>query len=275
MFKKISNSLLSPKEVAKYYHESFWKTSLMFIILLVIMMAPTVAILSTSNFLTYEAKEELKTAFLKEEVPFKIENGNVKHINGNSDEVYINSKFGQYKIVFTEKIENYQASLETVSIILCNDGVYAKLGATSHKFVKFSDYEYFKNIDLSNPELFKELTFWNNVFNVLEEQIKDNKPTYVIVYSIFYTFYGVFNLGFVCLMVAVFAKMRVMQALKFWDLLKISVYSLTPFVICSVFSSLLGMGLLIYVGYIISAIYSLITIGEVLKNTYSVRREGE
>ena len=45
--------------------------------------------------------------------------------------------------------------------------------------------------------------------------------------------------------------------------------------ICSVFSSLFNLGFLIYIGYLLSAIYNIITVNEVLKNTYSVRREGE
>ena len=87
-----------------------------------------------------------------------------------------------------------------------------------------------------------------------------------------YSFIWMFVLA---LIVTMFSKFRVMGALKFWDLYKISIYSLTPFVVCSVFSSLLGVGALIYVGYIVSAIFNGITTNEVLKNTYSVRREGE
>ena len=63
-----------------------------------------------------------------------------------------------------------------------------------------------------------------------------------------------------------FSKFRILGALKFWDLFKIAIYSLTPFVVCSVFSSLFNVGALIYIGYIISAIYNSITINEVLKN---------
>ena len=86
MFKRFSNSLLSPKEVAKYYHEPFIKTFVLLLILVVLFMVPIVLNLLTSNFLTYQNKEDIKSAFKKEVVPFKIEDGIVKNINGKNPE---------------------------------------------------------------------------------------------------------------------------------------------------------------------------------------------
>lgn len=275
MFKRLSNSLTSPKEVAKYYHESFWKSLIIFLILLVLIMVPIVVNLLTTDFLTYQTKEDLKAAFYKEEIPFKIENGIVKNVNGEEKEVYINNNFYQYKIVITEKLENYVSGIDGIAIVICDDGVYGKVAMASQNFIKFSDYEYFKNVDLSNPSTLKDFDFWNNTFSVIEKLSNESKPMYVIIYSIYYVFYWIVWLSVFCLIISMFSKMRVFGALKYWDLFKISFYSLTPFVICSIFSSLFNLGFLIYVGYLLSAIYNIITVNEVLKNTYSVRREGE
>ncbi len=275
MFKRFSNSLLSPKEVAKYYHEPFIKTFVLLLILVVLFMVPIVLNLLTSNFLTYQNKEDIKSAFKKEVVPFKIEDGIVKNINGDHEEVYINTNYSLYKIVFTEDIENYQASMDSIVIVICNDGVYGKMAIAHKQFFNFSDSEYFKNLDFSNPELFEDFNFWNNTFSVIQTLIDESKVVYITLYSCYYIIYSFVWLFVLALIVTMFTKFRVMGALKFWDLYKISIYSLTPFVVCSVFSSLLGAGILIYVGYIVSAIYNGITVNEVLKNTYSVRREGE
>ncbi len=275
MFKRLSNSLLSPKEVAKYYHEPFIKTFVLLLILVVLFMVPIVLNLTTSNFLTYQNKEEIKAAFLKEEVPFKIEDGILKNVNGDSEKVYINSNYSLYKIVFTENIDNYQWSMDSILIVFCNDGVYGKMAIASKQFFKFSDSEYFKNLDFSNPDIFQDFDFWNNTFSVIQKLIDDSKVVYIAIYTCYYIIYSFIWLFVLALIVTMFSKFRIMGALKFWDLYKISIYSLTPFVICSVFSSLFGVGLLIYVGYIVSAIYNGITVNEVLKNTYSVRREGE
>ena len=275
MFKRLSNSLTSPKEVAKYYHESFWKSLIIFLMMLILLMVPTVVTLLTTNFLTYQTKEDLKASFNKAEIPFKIENGIVKNVNGDKEEVYINTSFYEYKIVITEKLENYTGTMDSIAIVICDDGVYGKLALASQNFVKFSDYEYFNNIDLSDQKTLKDFEFWNNVFSVIEKITEESKPMYVIVYSVYYLLYWFIWLNVFCLIISMFCKMRVFGALKFWDLYKISYYSLAPFVICSIFSSLFNIGLLIYVGYIVSAIYNLITVSEVLKNTYSVRREGE
>ena len=103
----------------------------------------------------------------------------------------------------------------------------------------------------------------------------DTKLGYIIFLTVYYFIYWFVWLLIFCLVISLFSKMRVFGALKYWGLYKISIYSLTPFVICSVFSSLFNLGILIYVGYFLSAIYNIITVNEVLKNTYSVRREGE
>ena len=80
---------------------------------------------------------------------------------------------------------------------------------------------------------------------------------------------------FFALITAFFSKMRTANFLKYWDLLKLSVYGLSPFIVCAVFATLFNIGVLLYVGFIVSAIVNTITVNEVLKNFYGVRKEGE
>ena len=67
--------------------------------------------------------------------------------------------------------------------------------------------------------------------------------------------------------------MRYGNVLKFSGLFKVSIYNLTPFVFCTIFGSLFGMQLLVYVGYVVSAVYSLISTSKILENMYNTRKE--
>lgn len=275
MFRKFSNSLVSPKEIAKYYHEPFWKSFLFFIIMILFIMIPTVLNLSTDSFLSDSMKKQIKSAFYNEEIPFVIEDGTLKNVNNDHEYKYINKNFSVYHIVFTEEIGNYETQMDTIVVLLSKDGVYLKLATMAEKVFDYTDYEYFKNIDFTNKDLFNDISFWDNVFNVIESSMDEGRVAYVIVYSIYYIFYWVFYIAIFCLLITLFSKMRTMNYLRFWDLFKVSVYSLSPFIICAVLSTLFNLGLLMYIGYLLSAIYNVITVNEILKKLYITRKEGE
>lgn len=277
MFKKFSNSLLSPKEVAKYYDESFGKTILYILILVFFIMIPVVLTLSTSDILNKNMENQIQKAFTNEEIPFIIEDGTLKNVNNDANYVYTNSSIASVKIIITENIENAVAPLDGIAIVLTKDGVYQKVAfiTVANQIITYNDFDYLKKLDLSNPNIYSELSFWDNIFSIVGAILNEAKPLYVIVNSIYNLFYWVGMIVFFVLIISFFAKMRIRSYLSFWSLFKISFYSMTPFIICLVFSILFNITILIYIGYLISAIYNVITINEVLKRVYLTRNEGE
>ena len=76
------------------------------------------------------------------------------------------------------------------------------------------------------------------------------------------------------LIIALFSKFKVSGYIKFRDLFKIAVYSLTPLVFCIFFANFLGIKFLLYLGYILAAIFNSITVNEILKNILMIKKEG-
>lgn len=275
MFKRFSDSLTSPKLVSKYYRDSFWRTLFYYLLLVVLIMVPTVVNLITSDFLSASTKKEIRKCFIGEEVPFVIEDGILSNIDENSDEIYINNSFGSFSFVFTENEQDYSPDIDRIAIVFGKEGVYLNLSVSNIKLFKYQNYEYLNNIDFSDPSLFSDVDFWDHMFYLTELFIEDAKPTFVTLYSIYYVMYWFVWLLIFCLIISFLSKFRTMNLVSFGKIFKLSIYSLTPFVVCMVLSSLFGIGLLMYIGYGLSAIYNMKTINQLIKDLYEVRKEGE
>lgn len=274
MFKKLSNSLLSPKEVSKYYGESFGKTFLFFIILLLLLMVVTVVNIATTSALSENLKKEIKKSFLKEEISFVIENGTLSNINNDSEYVYTNKLMDTIYISMTEDVSKVETPLNGYSIVFGKDGVYIAM-PLQYKIFDYKDYEYLKNIDFSDPELFSNIKFWDNIFSITGSVLNEYKPMFLVVNTLYYFIYWTGWMLMLVLIVSIFTKMRTSTFLSFGSIFKVSIYNLAPFVVCLIFATLFDLGFLMYVGSIISMVYNMITINEVLKRLYLNRNEGE
>ncbi len=275
MFKKLSNSLLSPKEVSKYYGESFGKSLLFMLVLLFFIMIPSCLSLIINDPLNAEARKQIKKIFSNEEIPFIIEDGALKHIEGNTDYVYTNKGMETIYVVVTENIDNATAPLNGMAIVLAKDGVYLNVAVAGEKLFDYNKYEYLKNLDLSDNSIYTNINFWDSIFSIVDSILDEMKPTYVIANTIYYIFYWTWMIIFFALILTVFAKFKTGSYLKFFNIFKVTIYNLTPFIICIVFATLFNLTLLLYLGYILSGIYSIITINETLKRLYLTRNEGE
>ena len=134
MLKRLSNGLLSPRETAKYYSESFGKTILYFIILIVLITIPTIVSLVTADIVPNSLKNDLKEAFLGEKIPFVIEDGVLVNIDDDETYVYLNENLETFNIQVTENIDNAKMNLEKMSIVLATDGVYIKYSVKEFRF---------------------------------------------------------------------------------------------------------------------------------------------
>ena len=274
MLKRLSNSLLSPKEVAKYYGESFGKSLLFLIILLFFLMVVTFVNLFTTNALTEDLKKEIKKSFLKEEIAFVINDGVLSNINNNSDYVYTNKLSETIYIVMTEDITKASSPLNGYSIVFSKDGVYIKL-PMEYKIFEYTEYEYLKNIDFSNPDLLSDIKFWDNIFSITGSVLSEYKTTFLVVNMLYYLIYWTGWMFMIVLVVSFFTKMITSTYLSFGSIFKVTIYNLAPLTVCLIFGTLFNLGFLFYVGSILSMVYNFITINEVLKRLYLNRNEGE
>ena len=275
MLKRLSNGLLSPRETAKYYSESFGKAILYFIILIVFITIPTIVSLVTADIVPNSLKNDLKEAFLGEKIPFVIEDGVLVNIDDNETYVYLNENLETFDIQVTENIDNAKMNLEKMSIVLATDGVYIKYSVMSEKLFEYSKYEYLKNLDLSDVDQLRGNAFWNNIFDILYQELHSIRWFTITVNAINNILYSIMLMLAFTFIVTLFSKFRTGGYLKFFGIFKVTIYNLTPFIFCLIFSILFNLHFLTYIGYIISAIYNLITISEILKRLYLNRNEGE
>lgn len=275
MLKRLSNGLLSPRETAKYYSESFGKAILYFIILIVLITIPTIVSLVTADIVPNSLKNDLKEAFLGEKIPFVIEDGVLVNIDDNETYVYLNENLETFDIQVTENIDNAKMNLEKMSIVLATDGVYIKYSVMSEKLFEYSKYEYLKNLDLSDVDQLRGNAFWNNIFDILYQELHSIRWFTITVNAINNILYSIMLMLAFTFIITLFSKFRTGGYLKFFGIFKVTIYNLTPFIFCLIFSILFNLHFLTYIGYIISAIYNLITISEILKRLYLNRNEGE
>lgn len=275
MLKRLSNGLLSPRETAKYYSESFGKAILYFIILIVFITIPTIVSLVTADIVPNSLKNDLKEAFLGEKIPFVIEDGVLVNIDDDETYVYLNENLETFDIQVTENIDNAKMNLEKMSIVLATDGVYIKYSVMSEKLFEYSKYEYLKNLDLSDVDQLRGNAFWNNIFDILYQELHSIRWFTITVNAINNILYSIMLMLAFTFIITLFSKFRTGGYLKFFGIFKVTIYNLTPIIFCLIFSILFNLHFLTYIGYIISAIYNLITISEILKRLYLNRNEGE
>lgn len=275
MFKRLSNGLLSPKECANYYYENFGKTLLYLLLLVILMLVPVVLSVSTSQLITDSGETEIRNSFINENIPFTIEKGELKNSDGDNTFVYQNKNLTGITFYITENVNNVTSEFDELSIVLAKDKVYIKVSTLAIPIISYTEYDYLTNLDLSDQQLINSFKFWDNIFYIMNNEYNKARPMFVILSTIIYFFYWLAWLCVFAFVLAIFGKMKYGNVIKFSGLFKLSIYNLTPFVFCSLFASLFGMQLLIYLGYLLSAIYSFVAQTKTLENMYNIRNEGK
>lgn len=274
MFRRLSDSLMAPSKIARYYKESFWKTFLFFLFLLLIMMVQNTLALYSSSLLDGNVKKEIRSEFVGEEIPYEIIDGKLVNVNGDVNHYYIKNLSTEMNIIFTEDLSNIDNTTPSLNIIFNQDGVYVSASLIAQKIFEYSEFDYLVNLDFSDPNVIRDISFWDNIFNITEITVNNFKPIYMIIGTISNLIYWFAWLIIFMLIIALFSKFKVSGYIKFRDLFKIAVYSLTPLVFCIFFANFLGIKLLLYLGYILAAIYNSITVNEILKNILMIKKEG-
>lgn len=274
MFRRLSDSLMAPSSIARYYKESFWKTFLFFLFLLLIMMVQNTLALYSSSLLDGNVKKEIRSEFVGEEIPYEIIDGKLVNVNGDVNHYYIKNLSTEMNIIFTEDLSNIDNTTPSLNIIFNQDGVYVSASLIAQKIFEYSEFDYLVNLDFSDPNVIRDISFWDNIFNITEITVNNFKPIYMIIGTISNLIYWFAWLIIFMLIIALFSKFKVSGYIKFRDLFKIAVYSLTPLVFCIFFANFLGIKFLLYLGYILAAIFNSITVNEILKNILMIKKEG-
>lgn len=274
MFRRLSDSLMAPSSIARYYKESFWKTFLFFLFLLLIIMVQNTLALYSSSLLDGNVKKEIRSEFVGEEIPYEIIDGKLVNVNGDVNHYYINNLSTEMNIIFTEDLSNIDNNTPSLNIIFNKDGVYVSASLIAQKIFEYSEFDYLVNLDFSNPNVIRDISFWDNIFNITEITVNNFKPIYMIIGTISNLIYWFAWLIIFMLIIALFSKFKVSGYIKFRDLFKIAIYSLTPLVFCIFFANFLGIKFLLYLGYILAAIFNSITVNEILKNILMIKKEG-
>lgn len=274
MFRRLSDSLMAPSKIARYYKESFWKTFLFFLFLLLIIMVQNTLALYSSSLLDGNVKKEIRSEFVGEEIPYEIIDGKLVNVNGDVNHYYIKNLSTEMNIIFTEDLSNIDNTTPSLNIIFNQDGVYVSATLIAQKIFEYSEFDYLVNLDFSDPNVIRDISFWDNIFNITEITVNNFKPIYMIIGTISNLIYWFAWLIIFMLIIALFSKFKVSGYIKFRDLFKIAVYSLTPLVFCIFFANFLGIKFLLYLGYILAAIFNSITVNEILKNILMIKKEG-
>lgn len=272
MFRRLSNGLLSPKDSSEYYNEKFGKTLLYLLLLVILMLIPIVISVSTSSLVSQNGRKEIRKVFTNEEIPFVIENGQLSNKTSDATYTYVNDSLSGINFYVTEDLKNIDATLTNINIVLGKEEVYVVFSSFAYPVLKYADYAYLNNLDLSDKNIINSLTFWDNIFGIMDNIYDSMRPVIVIVTTIEYFFYWCAWIAILAVILAFFGKMKTGNLLKFSGLFKVSIYNLTPFVFCTIFGNLFGMQLLIYVGYLVSAVYSFISMNKILENMYDTRK---
>lgn len=274
MFKRFSNSLLSPKDVAKYSKDSIWYAILLFFILLIMIMIPTFIGISNITFLNHTVENEIKQVFINESIPYEFDDYVLKAKEGNEADFKKIDLGGNFVVIFTTDISKIKVKSDEISLVFAQDGIYAKYYLYEEVLAHYTNYPYLQSLDLSTPGLFNSVDFWDQIFYIVEEVFNTYKPIFIAVVIIMNTFDWLIYLGFFVLLMSVFCRFRTMGLVKFGTIFKMSIYNVTPVVICMIISELFGFALFSYLGYVIGAIYNIITINQVIKEYYDNRNEG-
>ncbi len=275
MLQKITNGLLSPKRIANYVHESFGKSFLYLLMLVLFLMIPTVTNILVNSTLSSNAQNIIKTAFLQEKIPFFIEDGKLRNKDGNTEAVYVNDNLSGYKIVISENNAASFDSLKSIVIFLNEDSVDIVMAGAVMRLFQYSDYSNLNGLDINGANGFENIEFWNTVFSIVDNQL-DNYFAIRFAINVFYNiFYWIVWLMILACILGLVARMRTLNFLRFGDALKISIYNMTPFVFCAIISEFFNIGIFIYLGYIITFIFNTMTVNEILKQNGKLERRDD
>lgn len=255
LFKRLSTSMFAPREAINFRRDKWYVVMLYFIILLVITIMPLLTIFFQKELITYDVQQQVKNVFSGENIPFTISDKLLVHKTNDNSFVYTKEFENGINVVITTKDELKLEELSSINIVFHHDGVYLQQALFKYKLFLYGDYSSLANIDLAKASEYNNTQFWNEIFTVIEAELKEYRP-FIRLFSILsYLFENALNLIFISLIFAFIQSFGLSRIIKFSELWKICIYLMAPFVMGSVLYLLFSNILLYYAGFFMSATY--------------------
>lgn len=253
IFKRLSDSLFSPKEVLKYKDDRWWQVLIMFLLLIFVFVLPSTISISMKNNLSYNDEVAIKRVISGETIPFQIKNGKLLNDNDNDNYVYQKDIDGYMKIVVTNS-SNVDLGTNLV-ILVTTDGVYLSNQVLRLQLIAYEDYPNLNNTD------FKELSNinsseWNEVLVVIRAQYSSFMEFYRPVMITANVLSSIGLILFMSLVIAFFQHFTLKGLIEFKKFWKLVIYLFVPYVVLETIFTLFGVNL-IYLSFMVTAIYTI------------------
>ncbi len=291
MYKRIKNSLLSPKGIASYYNDKKWVTLMYVLILALLYAIPAIGTLKyVGTNITTIIEEQV---VFNEEIEYIIENKKlVSTTDSNKNYVFDAGQFNQYNlfIAIGEKVDNskiIKTNNNLVNVVLHYgiDGLYLSVPVNitkttdenniSYKLIEYTE----EKIDL---RLVNDNDFYatNYLFKLIRNYINSQSGTIYGIGIPLLTISSLVDLLFTVLIMALIGYILNRKfGIKFGTTFKLALYSILPLIIGYMFSIFLNnfVGtILYYIGFFLSVTYFLRSIRYYLLNQFkTMKDEGE
>lgn len=253
IFRRLSDSMFSPKSVYNYKDDKWGNVVGMFLILVFLLVIPTSISVAMKNSITYEEKTEIKKIFADEHIPFQIRNGIL--LNENADDGYVYEKpIGtNFLLVITNDTDFSVENSAAFIILLGYDGVYLYTQISKYKILSYQDYDVLNDVDLSELGNIKSSN-WDNIFIVINGEYKYFMRYFKPLFIIFNILYTAGSLIVMSLMISLLQYFILKDKITFSKFWKLCLYLFTPFAVLETIFALFNINL-VYISLIITAVY--------------------
>lgn len=257
MYSRLRDGLLSPSAVVDYIKDKWYKPFFQILLFALIICIPTIISVITYDGLSYEQKLEIRQEFNNEEIPFEIIDGVLVCSQGND---YIYTK--EISEVFIVKMSVNEIQNEKLSsayiIEFTKEKVVLNLAGIKMDIFSYNSIDSLKNFDLSKLGGYNNISEWDIAFSVCNSAVKEYLSLAIVGIGLMTFFESAILLLALAFIISLSFLMKFSRLLKYGAMYKMSVYYLAPFVLGYLLSIILNFGILYYIGFILSIIYSFI-----------------
>lgn len=272
MYKRFRDGLLGPRDVLTYIGDKWYHVLLQLLLFVILMCIPFVINAFTKNPITHDFESQVKNDLNGAVIPFHTENGVLVKNDGSEVEEFTYVYNSALKIRLS--ISGNTADLSDIEILITSDTVYYCFGGIRTKIGTFKDqFLELANFDFSKLGSYNNTLEWDTLFSCINKNLKEfNKkmlPMSLIMNS-------VSNLIMILIFTLIMSGsffIRFSRFLKFGALFKISVYYITPLVVGDIVYNIFAMRIFLYIGVVLSMVYSIIGQNSLIKKIYSNGRE--
>ena len=271
MIKRLKTALFVPTEIINMRVDSFGLVFVYLLLLAFIMMIPASIKVARFDKISFDERTKIEEAFKGKEVPYTIVNNRLTSVS----EVLLSDYYIDDEIMVSFCLKEVDAPTKKTSyrIVFSESGVnlYYYLNGknvSSLPMFKYEEYEELKNINLAHATSTENYDFWNDIFSVVNKEIKRYIPYVTIGVIIGYTISNLAIMLAIAVVLALVQRLMTRRIISFKENYVIACYALSPMVISGLLSELFGVRLIYMIGIILAIIYNMIASNQLL----SIRR---